>query len=87
MTTKKKARINPIIYLLICSVLLFAIYNSIAVFVLGIFGETTVGVITSYDSRLDDRQAEANRSRTVSKGYRFTVSGKEYKGLALRLFG
>lgn len=83
MTTKKKARINPIIYLLICSVLLFAIYNSISVFVLGIFGETTIGVITSYDSRLDDRQAEANRSRTVSKGYRFTVSGKEYKGYVI----
>ncbi|MGI6128998.1 MAG: double zinc ribbon domain-containing protein [bacterium] len=83
MAKKKNAKINPIIYLLICSVLLFAIYNSISVFVLGFCGDTTVGVLTSYDSRLDDQTAEANRSRTVSKGYRFTVSGKEYKGYVI----
>ena len=80
---KKNKKINPVIYLLICSVLLFAIYNSISVFVLGFFGETTVGAVTSYDSRLDDRNAEANRSRTVSKGYRFNVNGKEYKGYVI----
>jgi ribosomal protein L40E len=80
---KKNNKINPIIYLLICCVLLFVIFNSISVFVLGLFGETTVGVITSYDSRLDDHKAEANRSRTVSKGYRFTVHGKEYKGYVI----
>lgn len=83
MAKKKNARINPIIYLLICSVLLFAIYNSISVFVLGFFGDTTVGVLTSYDSRLDDQTAEANRSRTVSKGYRFTANGKEYNGYVI----
>ena len=34
------------------------------------------GTVDGYDSRLDDMKAEANRSRTVSKGYYFTVEGK-----------
>lgn len=72
--------INLIIYLLISTCLLFAVYNSTAVLLLSLFGTTTVGTLTSYDTYLYDSSASANRSRTVVKGYRFNVGGKEYKG-------
>jgi len=42
-----------------------------------------MGTVDSYDSRLDDMKAGANRSRTVSKGYYFTVDGKEYRGYVI----
>lgn len=81
--TKKSEKINPIISFLICSVLLFTVYNSISIIVLGFFGETALGVLTSYSNRLDNQKGDVNRSRTVSKGYRFTVSGREYKGYVI----
>lgn len=77
MTT---GRINPVAFVIIVACLLFALYNSVSILVLGLFGETTVGTLTSYSSRLDDTSGSVNGSRTVSKGYRFTVGGKEYGG-------
>lgn len=73
-------RINPVVFMIIVACLLFATYNSVTILLLGLCGETTVGTLTSYSSRLDDMSASANASRTVSKGYRFTVGGKEYRG-------
>jgi len=73
-------RINPIVLVIIVACLLFGFYNSIVVLVLGLFGDTVVGTLTSYSSRLDDTSASTNRSRTVTKGYRFSVGGKEYRG-------
>lgn len=66
--------------LLISVILAFAVWQSVAVLALCFSGETTLGVITSYHSRLDDHKAAPNRSRTISKGYLFTVKGREYKG-------
>ena len=71
---------NLVICLLISTCLLFAVYNSTAVLLLSLFGTTTLGTLTSYDTYLYDSSASANRSRTVAKGYRFNVRGKEYKG-------
>lgn len=76
----KTNRINPVICLLISACLLFVVYNSLSVLLLGLFGETTVGTLTSYDNYLYESDASANRSRTVVKGYRFNVRGREYKG-------
>ena len=73
-------RINPVVFVIIVVCLLFALYNSVSILVLGLLGETTVGTLTSYSSRLDDTSGSVNASRTVTKGYRFTVGGREYKG-------
>lgn len=42
-----------------------------------------MGTVDSYDARLDDTDAGQNRSRTVSKGYYFTVNGEEYRGFVI----
>lgn len=76
----KTGRINPVVLLIIVACMLFALYNSVSILLLGLFGETTVGTLTSYSSRRDDMNAGANNSRTVSKGYVFTVGGREYRG-------
>ena len=76
----KTGRVNPIILLIIVACLLYALYNSVSILLLGLFGETTVGTLTSYSNRLDDSRAPSNESRTVAKGYRFTVGGREYQG-------
>lgn len=73
-------RINPVVFVIIVVCLLFALYNSVSILVLSLLGESTVGTLTSYSSRLDDISGAVNASRTVTKGYRFTVGGKEYEG-------
>ncbi|MGI6566179.1 MAG: hypothetical protein GX341_07090 [Firmicutes bacterium] len=73
-------RTNPVILVIIVVCLLYAIFNSLSIFALGLFGETTVGTLTSYSNRIDDSRAPSNESRTVTKGYRFSVGGIEYKG-------
>ena len=65
--------------------LVFAMYVSLSTLVLGFWGQTTVGTINSYESRLDNQNAGENRSRTVSKGYHFTVNGKGYNGYVIYL--
>ena len=82
---KKKNRKNiPLpILILICAVLLFAMYTSFCTLALAIWGESVMGTVDSYDSRLDDTDAEPNRSRTVSKGYWFMANGKEYRGYVI----
>lgn len=83
MAKKKSNKINPFILILIYACLLFAVYSSLSTLVLGICGETTMGVLTSYDNRRDNAKAEVYRSRTIFKGYNFTVDGKEYKGYVM----
>lgn len=83
MAKKKSNRINPVILALICGCLLFAMYISLSTLALGLWGQTVMGTVDSYDSRLDDTDAGANRSRTISKGYYFTVDGKEYRGYVM----
>lgn len=82
---KKKNRKNiPLpILLLICTMLLFAMYTSFSTLVLAIWGESVMGTVDSYDSRLDDTTAEVNRSRTISKGYWFVANGDEYRGYVI----
>ena len=82
---KKNDKIPIVIRILICAVLLFAAYNSISTLALAIWGDTVMGTVDSYDSRLDDTDAGPNRSRTVSKGYFFTVNSKEYNGYTIYL--
>ncbi len=74
-----------IILVLIYIVMLFATYNSLITLSLGIWGDSVMATVDSYNSRLDDTDAGENRSRTVSKGYSFTVKGKEYKGYVIYL--
>ena len=82
---KKKANKNiPLpILIIICAVLLFAIYTSVSIIALAIWGDSVMGTVDSYESRLDDTNAEPNRSRTVSKGYWFIANGKEYRGYVI----
>jgi hypothetical protein len=78
---KKKTNKIPLpILILICAVLLFAIYTSLSTLALAIWGESVMGTVDSYHNRLDDSAADVNRSRTVSKGYWFMANGKEYRG-------
>lgn len=76
----KNGRINPAILVIIAACLLYAVYNSVSILALGLFGETAVGTLTSYSTRIDDSRAPSNESRTVTKGYRFSVDGIEYQG-------
>jgi hypothetical protein len=71
------------IMILICAVLLFAIYTSISTLALAIWGDSVMGTVDSYESRLDDSNAGSNRSRTVSKGYWFMANGKKYRGYVM----
>jgi ribosomal protein L40E len=81
MAKKKKSKNIPLpILILIYAVLLFAMYLSLSTLALAIWGDSVMGTVDSYDSRLDDTKAEQNRSRTVSKGYWFMAKGKEYRG-------
>jgi len=84
MAKKKASKNIPIpILILICAVLLFAMYLSLSTLVLAIWGDSVMGTVDSYDSRRDDTTAQENRSRTISKGYWFVVSGKEYRGYVM----
>jgi len=81
MAKKKTNKNIPLpILIIICAVLLFAMYMSLSTLALAIWGESVMGTVDSYHNRLDDSAADVNRSRTVSKGYWFLVNGKEYRG-------
>lgn len=80
MSRKKGNKMPLPILILICACLLFAAYNSLSTLALGFWGDSVMGTVDSYDSRLEDRKAGENRSRTVSKGYSFMANGKEYRG-------
>ncbi|MFY9118629.1 MAG: hypothetical protein WAN90_08115 [Dysgonamonadaceae bacterium] len=82
---KKNDKIPIVIRILIYAVLLFAMYLSLSTLALAIWGDSVMGTVDSYDSRLDNTNAGENRSRTVSKGYYFNVNGKEYKGYVIYL--
>jgi hypothetical protein len=84
MAKNKKSKNIPLpILILICAALVFAMYSSLSTLVLAIWGDTVMGTVDSYESRLDDTSAEPNRSRTVSKGYWFIANGKEYRGYVI----
>ena len=84
MTKKKTSKSIPLpILILIYAVLLFAMYLSLSTLALAIWGDSVMGTVDSYDSRLDNTKAEQNRSRTVSKGYWFLVNSKEYRGYVI----
>ena len=84
MSKKKKSKNIPLpILILIYAVLLFAMYLSLSTLALAIWGDSVMGTVDSYDSRRDDTTAQENRSRTISKGYWFVVSGKEYRGYVM----
>ena len=79
-----KSNKTPIVIrIIIYATFLYATYNSLATLALGLWGDTVTGTVYSYDSILTNSGAEANRSRTVSKGYYFFVKGKEYKGYVI----
>jgi hypothetical protein len=66
MPKKKKRNNTPLLILIIVYVvLLYAIYNSISTLTLAIFGDSVMETVDYYSSRLEDRRAEQNRSRTV----------------------
>lgn len=61
MTNKNKNRIPLPILILICSVLLFAMHISLSTLTLAIWGDSVMGTVDSYDSRLDDTDVGQNR--------------------------
>ncbi len=81
MAKKKTNEKIPLpILILIYASLLFGIYTSISTLVLAVFGDSVMGTVDYYSSRLENRRAEQNRSRTVFKSYWFMANGKEYRG-------
>ena len=81
MAKKKTSNKVPLpILIIIYAVLLYAIYNSISTLALAIWGDSVMGTVDFYSSRLENRRAEQNRSRTVFKSYWFVAKGKEYRG-------
>lgn len=80
---KKSNKIPIVIRIIIYATLLFATYTSLATLALGLWGDTVTGTVYSYDSLLTDSGGEANRSRTVTKGYYFYAKGKKYKGYVI----
>ena len=84
MAKKKTSKNIPMsILVLICAVLLFAMYLSLSTLALAIWGDSVMGTVDSYQARLDDTDAGQNRSRTISKGYWFVANGKEYRGYVI----
>lgn len=84
MAKKKKNHKIPLpILILICAVLVFAMYISLSTLTLAIWGESVMGTVDSYDSRREDMTAQENSSRTISKGYWFMANGKEYRGYVM----
>ena len=84
MAKKKTSKSIPLpILILIWAALLFAMYLSLSTLALAVWGDSVVGTVDSYHSRRDNTTAQENRSRTVSKGYWFTVKGKEYRGYVI----
>jgi hypothetical protein len=84
MAKKKASKNIPLpILIIICAVLLFAMYMSLSTLALAIWGDSVMGTVDSYQSRLDDTEAGQNRSRTVSMGYWFMANGKEYRGFVM----
>ena len=81
--SKVKNNIPLPILILICAVLLFAMYLSLSTLALAIWGDSVMGTVDSYQARLDDTDAGQNRSRTVSKGYWFMANGKDYRGYVM----
>ena len=79
----KNNRIPLPILIIVCTVLLYAIYTSISTLVLVIWGDSVIGTVDSYGSQLIDIKGDVNRSRVVSKGYWFVANGKEYRGRVL----
>ena len=80
---RKNNKIPLVILVLICACLLFAMYTSLSTLALAIWGDTVMGTVDRYDNRLDSTNAEPNRSRTIFKGYYFTVKGKGYRGYVI----
>jgi len=81
MAKKKTSKNIPLpILILICAVLMFAMYLSLSTLTLAIWGDSVMGTVVSYQARLDDTDGGQNRSRTISKGYWFMANGKEYRG-------
>ena len=77
MAKKKKRNKVPLpILIIICAVLLYAIYTSISTLALAIWGQSVMGTVDSYGSQLIASKAEPNRSRIVSKGYWFMANGR-----------
>ncbi len=79
---KKNGKIPLPIRIIIYGALLFATYQCVSTIVLSLFGETVVGTVDVYGSRIDSRGGDVGRSRTITKGYYFTVNGKTYRGRA-----
>ncbi len=61
MAGKKNNKINPLIMVLICAVLLYGSLNSLSTLALGLWGEDVVGTLDYYHSRLEETRA-ANES-------------------------
>ncbi len=79
--SKKKSSKIPIpILIIIYGTLLFAVYQGLSTIILSIFGQTTIGIVDYYSNRIEDRTADAGRSRSIIKEYYFTVDGKTYRG-------
>jgi dolichol kinase len=58
MVKKKNSKNIPLpILILVCAVLLFAMYLSLSTLALAIWGDSVMGTVDSYDSRLDDTDA------------------------------
>ena len=84
MANKKAKKNIPLpILIIVFAVLLYGIYVSLSTLTLAIWGDSVMGTVDSYQARLDDTDAGQNRSRTISKGYWFVVSGKEYRGYVM----
>ena len=83
MTKKNNGKKTPLpILIIVSAVLLYAIYASLSTLALAIWGKSVMGTVDYYSSRLENTRAEQGRSRTVFKGYLFTVNGREYRGYA-----
>ncbi len=84
-TKKKSSKIPLPILIIIYGVLLFAGYQSVSTVVLGVFGQTTTGFVDYYSNRIEDRTADAGRSRSIIKDYYFYVGDKTYRGRVVYL--
>ena len=81
--TSKNNNVPLPILIIIYAVLIYAMYVSLSTLVLAIWGDTVMGTIDIYGSRVDNSEGDPNRSRTITKGYWFIANGKEYRGYVM----
>jgi ribosomal protein L40E len=83
MKRKQANKAHPVMRVLISVILLYGLLHCVGMLILNFFGETTCGVIDSYDNQRINEQDYSDRMRRITKTYHFYVGNEQYNGFAV----